>query len=147
MGTIKYKDYEGTVEYDPERKVLRGKILFISDLVTYEALDPPGIEREFAAAVDDYVDTCALVGKAPQKPCSGQFSVRVPPGLHRKALEKAVRENGSLNAVVVAALGVYLNENSTRIYVSFSEAPPIVATATTSQSTDVYSENRRHVLH
>ncbi|MDR2787583.1 MAG: type II toxin-antitoxin system HicA family toxin [Candidatus Accumulibacter sp.] len=31
--TIKYKGYEGTVEFDSERKILRGKALFISDLV------------------------------------------------------------------------------------------------------------------
>ena len=36
------------------RSVCRGKILFIDDLVTYEAASPATLQKEFEAAVDDY---------------------------------------------------------------------------------------------
>ena len=56
MDILKYKDYEGTAELDMSRGVCRGKILFINDLVTYEAASPADLQREFEAAVDDYLD-------------------------------------------------------------------------------------------
>jgi predicted HicB family RNase H-like nuclease len=63
---LKYKDYEGTAELDMARGVCRGKALFIDDLVTYEAAPPSNLQSEFEAAVDDYLETCAVVGKEPQ---------------------------------------------------------------------------------
>jgi len=49
---LKYKDYEGTAELDMSRGVCRGKILFIKDLVTYEAAQPTELQKEFEAAVE-----------------------------------------------------------------------------------------------
>ncbi|MCL2644278.1 MAG: type II toxin-antitoxin system HicB family antitoxin [Betaproteobacteria bacterium] len=118
MNTVRrYKGYDGTVEYDSERQVLRGKILFIHDLVTYESSSAEGIQKEFEAAVDDYVETCVSLGRKPQKPCSGQFSVRIPPVLHKKALERAAQEGLFLNDVVVRALDSYLDAGIVRPYV------------------------------
>ncbi len=59
MNILKYKNYEGTAERDLERSVCRGKILFIDDLVTYEAQFSAQLQAEFEAAVDDYLATCA----------------------------------------------------------------------------------------
>jgi predicted HicB family RNase H-like nuclease len=73
MGILKYKDYEGTAELDMARRVCRGKILFIDDLITYEAMSPAELQTEFEAAVDDYIDTCATLGREPQKPLRGQL--------------------------------------------------------------------------
>lgn len=109
MDILKYKDYEGTAELDMSRGVCRGKVLFIDDLVTYEAAHPGELQREFEAAVDDYEVTCREVGKLPQRPFRGQFNVRVPAPLHRAAALRAVVEGVSLNDVVVRALDCFLN--------------------------------------
>lgn len=109
MGTINYKEYEGTAEYDPEREVFRGKILFITDVVTYQAVDAKALKAEFRAAVEDYVKTCAELGREPQKPFNGAFNVRISPERHRQASVRAARENTSLNDVVSRALDAYLN--------------------------------------
>jgi predicted HicB family RNase H-like nuclease len=108
MDILKYKDYEGTAELDMSRGVCRGKILFINDLVTYEAASPADLQKEFEAAVDDYLDTCEEVGKEPQRPFRGAFNVRVPQVLHRSAAIRAVADCVSLNEVVVRALEDYL---------------------------------------
>lgn len=105
---LQYKGYEGTAELDMTRRVCRGRILFIDDLATYEAKTPALLQKEFEAAVDDYIETCAQVGKAPQRPFKGLFNVRVPPALHRAAALRAAREGVALNEVVVNALTVYL---------------------------------------
>lgn len=109
MDILKYKEYEGTAELDMSRGICRGKILFIDDLVTYESGSPRDLQREFESAVDDYVATCAMLGKEPQRPCRGSFNVRVPPELHRAATLRATSDGVSLNEVVVRALDCFLN--------------------------------------
>lgn len=91
MGTLKYKGYEGTVEYDADRAMLRGRVLFISDLVLYEAEDIPGLQKDFEEGVEDYIEACAKFGKAPQKPCTGQFSARIPPEPRTTGIAQAPR--------------------------------------------------------
>jgi predicted HicB family RNase H-like nuclease len=112
MNILKYKSYEGTAEIDMDRQVCRGKILFINDLVTYEAASPKELQSEFEAAVDDYLETCEELGRDAQKPLKGQFNVRIPPQLHKLASIKAVQNDISLNDVVVKALESYLNSST-----------------------------------
>lgn len=109
MDILKYKDYEGTAELDMTRCVCRGKILFITDLVTYEAESPSDLQKEFEAAVDDYFETCVSLNREPQKPLRGQFNVRVSPALHKAATLRALADNVSLNDVVVRALDGFVN--------------------------------------
>ena len=110
MDLLKYKDYEGTAELDMTRGVCRGKILFINDLVTYEAAQPSELQKEFEAAVDDYVETCEDLGREPQKSLKGQFNVRIPQELHKAAVLRSVTDSVSLNDVVVRALDAYIND-------------------------------------
>ncbi|MDD5241591.1 MAG: type II toxin-antitoxin system HicB family antitoxin [Sulfuricella sp.] len=109
MDILKYKDYEGTAELDMTRGICRGKILFINDLVTYEAALPANLQKEFEAAVNDYIETCAALGREPQKSLKGQFNVRIPQALHKAAVLRALVENLSLNDVVVRALDAFVN--------------------------------------
>jgi predicted HicB family RNase H-like nuclease len=122
MDLLKYKDYEGTAELDMTRRVCRGRILFIDDVVTYEAASPELLQQEFEAAVDDYLQTCVRVGKEPQRPFKGLFNVRVPAPLHRSAALRATRDGISLNEVVVSALTSYL------------QAPPVVGDGKTADA-------------
>ena len=122
MDLLKYKDYEGTADLDMTRRVCRGRILFIDDVVTYEAASPEFLQQEFEAAVDDYLQTCVRVGKEPQRPFRGLFNVRVPAPLHRSAALRATRDGISLNEVVVSALTSHL------------QAPPVVGDGKTADA-------------
>ena len=108
MDTLKYKEYEGTAELDMTRGFCRGKVLFIDDLVTYESVLPTELQKEFEAAVEDYLQTCAAVGKEPQRPFRGLFNVRVTPALHRAATLRALVDGVSLNDVVCRSLDAFL---------------------------------------
>ena len=59
--TMEYKGYHTKIEFDAESMTLRGKIEGINDYVDFEADDISGIEDEFYAAVDDYIDFCSAV--------------------------------------------------------------------------------------
>jgi len=68
-GVMRYKGYEGSVE-PHESGWAHGKLLHISDLVTYEANTLAELEAEFTAAVDEYLKTCETLGRAPDIPNS-----------------------------------------------------------------------------
>lgn len=109
MDILAYRGYEGTAYLDMSRLVCRGKILFIDDLVTYEAANPPDLKREFEAAVDDYLETCKELGREPQKALKGQFNVRISEQRHKEATLRALKEGVSLNEIVIRALDFYLH--------------------------------------
>lgn len=95
--TLTYKDYFGSVDFDLEDLVIHGKILFINDLITYEADTLDGLKIEFEAAVDDYLETCDLLGREPQKAFKGSFNIRVGESLHREAAIEASKQGHNLN--------------------------------------------------
>lgn len=61
-----YKGYTGSVEYSDEDGCFYGEIDGISDLVTYESKDHAGLEAAFQSMVDDYIESCQIVGKEPE---------------------------------------------------------------------------------
>lgn len=67
MELLSHKGYNGSIETSLSNGVMHGKILFIGDLVTYEADSVSQLKAEFAAAVDDYLETCEAIGKKPEK--------------------------------------------------------------------------------
>ena len=60
--------------------------------------------QEFVAAVDQYIDYCANTERAPNKPYSGTYNVRVSQELYRKAAQCAQRQGITLNELNVRAL-------------------------------------------
>jgi predicted HicB family RNase H-like nuclease len=104
MKPLQYKGYLGSVDCDPQENCLYGQILHINDLVTYEAESPAGIKAAFEESVDDYLATCAEVGKDPDKSFKGTFNVRMAPELHKAAAVAAVQTETTLNDFVSQAV-------------------------------------------
>lgn len=55
MEILKYAGYEGSAELDVARGICRGKILLITDLVTYQSDSIKGLQKAFEEAVKDYI--------------------------------------------------------------------------------------------
>lgn len=98
--TLSHKGYCGTIEISIEDNCLFGKILFINDLVTYEADTPSKLQTAFEGAVEHYLQKCASENVAPDKPFSGSFNIRIAPELHREASMKAAIAGTTLNDFV-----------------------------------------------
>ncbi|MCC5849446.1 MAG: type II toxin-antitoxin system HicB family antitoxin [Verrucomicrobia bacterium] len=113
MSHMKYKDYLGSAEVSQKDACLHGKILFIQDLVTYEAETVTELEKSFHEAVDDYLETCKEVGKDPDRPFTGTFQIRVSPDIHRLAAMSAKVQNQSLNEWVGEAIELRLAASGT----------------------------------
>ena len=98
-----YKKYNGSIEIDLEDSCLHGKILFIDDLITYEADSLDQLKVEFQAAVEDYLETCEHLGREPQKAYSGSFNVRFSPELHKEVAVYAYLNGTTLNDFIKTA--------------------------------------------
>jgi predicted HicB family RNase H-like nuclease len=106
--TLHYKGYDGSVEYSSEDRLLHGALLGLRDTITFEGRDVMSLERNFRAAVDEYLSFCAAEGKTPDQPFKGSFNVRVGRNLHKRAALYAEENHQKLNAVVTKALEEYL---------------------------------------
>jgi predicted HicB family RNase H-like nuclease len=102
MTVLKYKDYQGSVCFDDGRLLIR--VLHIDDFLTTECDSASQAHATFAELIDDYLETCAELGKEPSKPFKGSFNVRMTPELHRKAAMAAADHDESLNAWVVESV-------------------------------------------
>lgn len=103
--SMTYKGYAARIDYDDEDGIFHGRIAGIRDVVGFHADTVDVLRAAFHEAVDDYVETCARIGKDPQKAYSGQVMFRISPEVHRKAALAAELTGKSLNQWAEEVLG------------------------------------------
>jgi predicted HicB family RNase H-like nuclease len=96
MNTLSYKGYSARVEFDDDDGLFLGRLAGITDGVHFHGETVEELRKAFREAVDGYVETCARVGKAPQRPYSGQLMVRISPEVHARAALAAELSGKSL---------------------------------------------------
>jgi predicted HicB family RNase H-like nuclease len=102
---MSYKGYLARIEYDDEDGIFTGRLAGIRDGVGFHADTVEGLREAFHEAVEDYLETCAKIGKEPQRAYSGQMMFRVNPEVHRKAALAAELAGKSLNQWAEEVLG------------------------------------------
>lgn len=63
MTTLEHKGYTGSVQWSAEDNCYYGKVLGISDLVSYAGDDLEQLPQRFREAVDEYVGTLEVLKK------------------------------------------------------------------------------------
>ena len=104
MNAMIYKGYTASIEYSAEDGCLIGHILGIRDIVGFHGDSVGEMKEAFEEAVDDYLEACAKIGKEPNKPYSGNLTLRLGPELHAKLAIQAKIEGKSINALVTDTL-------------------------------------------
>lgn len=94
---LEHRGYRAAVEFDAEDGLFFGRVAGIADGVGFHGDSVPELVEAFRAAVDDYLDTCARLGKAPERPYSGKVMLRIDPALHARSAEAAALAGLSLN--------------------------------------------------
>lgn len=97
MSTMRYKGYSAVVQYDDADEIFFGNLAGIRDGVGFHADTVADLKAAFHEAVDDYIETCAKIGKKPEKPYSGNLMLRVDPAVHANAALAAELSGKSLN--------------------------------------------------
>lgn len=100
MNTMTHKGYAARVEYSEDDECFVGHIAGIRDAVGFHGESVVELRAAFEEAVDDYLATCAKLGREPNHPYSGQFRLRLKPELHARAAIAAETKGKSLNTWV-----------------------------------------------
>lgn len=104
MKAMNYKGYAARIEYSDEDGLFVGHIAGIRDVVGFHGDSVQVLRSAFEEAVDDYLDTCAKLNRAPQKPYSGKLSLRLEPELHASVAQQADLAHKSINQWVADVL-------------------------------------------
>ncbi|MFA5515795.1 MAG: type II toxin-antitoxin system HicB family antitoxin [Desulfuromonadales bacterium] len=92
-----YKGYLAHIEFDADDRIFFGRVVGISDIVTFHGESVDELVRAFEEAVDGYLAASEALGRPPQKPYSGKLMLRVPPEVHAHAAAMAEAHGMSLN--------------------------------------------------
>ena len=79
MNAMTYKGCAARVEYSDEDQCFVGHIAGIRDCIGFHSESVAGLRKAFKEAVKDYLETCAAVGKTPQKPYPEKLTLRLSP--------------------------------------------------------------------
>lgn len=110
MSILNYRGYQGSVCFENGSLIIQ--ILHIDDTVVDECKSAEDAQSLFEDMVEDYLETCAAMGKEPNKPFKGSFNVRTSPAVHKKVAMLATSEGVSLNAWVIAAIEDKISRNT-----------------------------------
>ena len=68
MNTMTYRGYAARIAYSDEDSCFVGHIAGIRDVVGFHGESVVELRAAFEEAVDDYLEMCTRLGRAPQKP-------------------------------------------------------------------------------
>lgn len=94
---MNYKGYSARVEYDDDDGIFFGQVAGLRDGIGFHADTVENLRTAFHEAVDDYIETCAKVGKEPEREYSGKVMFRLNPELHARIAKAAELAGMSIN--------------------------------------------------
>ena len=103
--SMNYKGYTASMVFDVDDKIIVGRVIDVEDIITFHATSIKEFEKNFHAAINDYIAACAVLGSTPDKPASGKLMLRIAPSVHAAAVKAAARSGVSLNKWAERALG------------------------------------------
>jgi predicted HicB family RNase H-like nuclease len=104
MTTMTHDGYLASVELDEAAGLFHGEVINTRDVLTFRGRTLDELKAAFADTIADYVEWCRERGKEPERPYSGNFTVRVSPELHRRIAAAAAREGKTVDAFIAATL-------------------------------------------
>ena len=123
---MEYKGYHAKIEFSADDCILVGRVLGINDVIAFDGESLQELSDAFHESIDDYLTSCAELGKTPDKEYKGTFNVRIQPELHKKAVIKAESQNISLNQFIQQAIEHELSGYNTKYEVKILMPPQIV---------------------
>lgn len=97
MNSMHYKGYTAKVWYSEEDGCFVGRLMGITDIVSFDGDTVKQLEDAFHGMVDHYVEASERLGVAAQKPYSGKVTLRMDPAVHARAAMEAEAAGKSFN--------------------------------------------------
>ena len=106
---LHYLGYTGSVAFTEEDGVFFGKVLGISDLISYEGDSVKALVQDFQESIDEYLVSCKEMGREPDTPFQSPYPLRLQSELRKKAETMAYSEGLSFNEYIANTLSRQLN--------------------------------------
>lgn len=97
MKTMTYQGYSARIEYSEEDGCFVGHLAGIADVIGFHGDSVAELRTAFEEAVDDYLETCERLGRAPQRAYSGKVMLRIPSEIHAAVATAAEVSGKSVN--------------------------------------------------
>jgi predicted HicB family RNase H-like nuclease len=107
---IEYKGYVGVFEFDEELGQFHGYVVNTQDVISFYGSSVEELRTEFKTSIEEYLAFCAEKGRDPEKPFSGNLSIRTSPDIHRRIAMLAARRRVSMNSFVESLLEQAVSE-------------------------------------
>ena len=101
---IEYKGYLAEMNLDIEDDIIVGRVINTADIISFHGKTVEEAKLAFHDVLDSYLSACQEEDIEPSLPCSGRFSLRVSPVLHKKLRHYAKMKHQSLNDFIVGLL-------------------------------------------
>lgn len=93
MNSMTYKQYNAVIEYSEEDGCFIGHLAGIRDIVGFHGESVSELKLAFEEAVEDYLETCQKLNRAPQTPDETNLILRLPSKIYA-AIGKAAEARG-----------------------------------------------------
>ena len=103
---LHYKNYIGSVFFSEEDGVFHGKIIGISDSISFEGDSVKSLTEDFQNSVDEYLEFCIDSDKEPEK---STFAIKISPDVYNKAIMYATQKGLPLNMFVERIIETNIN--------------------------------------
>lgn len=104
---LEYKGYHAKIVYDSEDDIFVGEVIGINDSLNFHGTSIVELKRSFVDSIENYLELCKSIGKAPEKEYKGTFNIRISPELHKKTVLAAAARGMTLNQYVTAAISSF----------------------------------------
>jgi len=102
--TIEYKGYLAELSLDTDDEIIVGRVINTADTISFHGNTIEEAKLAFHDVLDSYLLACQEENIEPSLPCSGRFSLRISPILHKKLRHYAKIKHQSLNDFIVGLL-------------------------------------------
>lgn len=95
--TIEYQGFRSRIEYSADDNLFVGRLIGITDIVTFHGETVDQLREEMKGTVDFYIEDCKKSGQEIKKQYSGKVMLRLPNQLHAKIAQAAEAAGKSIN--------------------------------------------------
>ncbi len=102
--TLEYKGYTASINFDAEGGVFYGIVEGIRGSISFHADNVAQLQEEFKVSIDYYLESCARLGKKPEKPGDSKLTLRMAQSIRAAINAAAERAGESTNTWSVNTL-------------------------------------------
>lgn len=112
---LTYRGYSACGDIDEKTDLIKGRVIDVSDSITFEGESVSEFKKAFYDAIDSYLEFCEAENRKPDKPFSGVITYRTTGERHRAISIAAAQAGLSINGLIDTIIGGTIDNNNNTI--------------------------------